>query len=160
MANLTPQAPRRGAKTHEPPAKVVSEKVKEEGKKVVSQAKSHAEDVASERKGAAVGFLKGLASAVDSGAEDLRQSGYSQSSGVATKAAREVEEFANTLAERAPRQLLDDLQDIARSRPVVFFGLALAAGFGATRYLKSSAASGKADTDSAYSTEATAEGDL
>lgn len=58
------------------------------------------------------------------------------------KAASRVEEFSDTVQHGDLSDLARGLQDFARRQPTAFLGLAVLAGFGAVRFLKSSASDG------------------
>jgi hypothetical protein len=62
------------------------------------------------------------------------------------KAALQIENAADALRDGNFNDLIQGAQRFARSQPTAFFGLALLAGFGAVRFLKS--ASGVSDRDS------------
>jgi hypothetical protein len=62
------------------------------------------------------------------------------------KAAVQIENAADALRDGNFNDLIRGAQRFARSQPTAFFGLALLAGFGAVRFLKS--ASGESDRDS------------
>lgn len=55
------------------------------------------------------------------------------------RAALQVDELSDRVKSGDFNELLRDAQDFARRRPTVFLGLAVLAGFGAVRFLKSSA---------------------
>ncbi|RED37619.1 hypothetical protein BJ123_107193 [Rhodopseudomonas thermotolerans] len=57
------------------------------------------------------------------------------------KAANKVEDISDTVQRGDLSDLVHGVQDFARRQPTVFLGLAVLAGFGAVRFLKSSAAS-------------------
>src|SRR5262249_15968515 len=65
-----------------------------------------------------------------------------QSPGVANsirEAARKVEDFSEHLNGRSVDELLKSSSELARSQPLLFIGLSVAAGFAMARFLKSSA---------------------
>jgi hypothetical protein len=69
--------------------------------------------------------------------QQLRNQGQGPVAEYADKAADQVERFAGYLRENDADQLLDEARGFARRRPAIFVGSAVALGFFATRFLKS-----------------------
>lgn len=63
---------------------------------------------------------------------------------MAAHSADTLERFSETLRNKDLDGLLREVQDFARSQPAMFLGMAVAAGFLATRFLRSSASQGTA----------------
>lgn len=61
------------------------------------------------------------------------------------KAAAQVENISDTVRQGDIEDLIDSAQKFARHQPTAFLGLAVLAGFGAVRFLKSSAAAGRGE---------------
>jgi hypothetical protein len=59
------------------------------------------------------------------------------------KAAAKVEDISDTVQRGDVSDLLKGVQDFARRQPTAFLGLAVLAGFGAVRFLKSSSSAGE-----------------
>ncbi|MDO9383555.1 MAG: hypothetical protein Q7T86_11890 [Hyphomicrobiaceae bacterium] len=53
----------------------------------------------------------------------------------------QVKAFSENLTSRSPRELVDDVQDLARNNPAMFLGATALVGFAVSRFLKSSAPS-------------------
>ena len=70
--------------------------------------------------------------------QQLQNQGQGSVAQYADKAADQVERFSHYLRENEVDQLLDEARSFARRRPAVFLGGAVALGFLATRFLKSS----------------------
>jgi hypothetical protein len=82
--------------------------------------------------------IQGFARAITSAANELE----GQSPGVARSvrsAAQKVESFSNNLNGRSIDELLKASGDFAKSQPLLFVGMSVAAGFALARFLKSSA---------------------
>jgi hypothetical protein len=116
----------------------VGAELKDEGRRLMEDAKASALQLAAERRDMATAYVSALASAARSGASELEQSGYTRSAGTITRASHDVQGLAEDLSKRSPTSLLSDLEDFARERPVLTFSLAFAAAFGATRFLRTS----------------------
>ena len=101
-------------------------------------AKSAADQAVRDQRDALADYVSALAHAADRGADDLDSSGYGRSAAAVSRAAEEVEGFAERLHGRAPGELWTDLEDFARDHPALTFGAGFAAAFGITRFLKSS----------------------
>ncbi len=74
--------------------------------------------------------------------QQLRNQGQGPVAEYADKAADQVERFAGYLRENDVDELLNDARGFARRNPAVFLGSAVALGFLATRFLKSSSEEG------------------
>lgn len=116
----------------------VGAELKDEGRRLMEDAKASALQLAAERRDMATAYVSALASAARSGADELEQSGYKRSAGTIKRTSHDVQDFAEDLSKRSPTSLLSDLEDFARERPVLTFSLAFAAAFGATRFLRTS----------------------
>src|SRR5919202_3846266 len=75
-------------------------------------------------------------------AQQLRKQGQGSVGQYADKAADQVERFSGYLRETDVDQILDEARGFARQRPALFLGSAVALGFFATRFLKSSSGQG------------------
>ncbi|HEX7155485.1 MAG TPA: hypothetical protein VF618_28730 [Thermoanaerobaculia bacterium] len=102
-----------------------------------------------------------LVSEIGNLASILRQAGESGDAGftgrLASVAAERVERFASTADGKELDDLLQDLESFARRNPAVFVGSAMAIGFLASRFIKSSArglATAGRDVEGHYSNEA------
>lgn len=120
------------------PTRNIGDELKDEGRRLIEDAKASAFQLASDRRDAATAYVGALAGAARSGADELDQSGYSRSAATIERASKDVASFAERLSKRSPANLVADLEDFARERPVLMFSLAFAAAFGATRFLRTS----------------------
>jgi ABC-type transporter Mla subunit MlaD len=103
-----------------------------------SQAAERLREEANTQKNAGAQYASGVAEAMRRAArefdKDLPIAGT-----YLRRAASQVEELSDRVKSGDLNELLRDAQDFARRRPTVFLGLAVLAGFGAVRFLKSSA---------------------
>lgn len=74
--------------------------------------------------------------------QQLRKQGQGSVGQYADKAADQVERFSGYLRETEVDEILDEARGFARQRPALFLGSAVALGFLATRFLKSSSEQG------------------
>jgi hypothetical protein len=114
----------------------------EDTKKAVGAAsatlKDRARKVAEQQKQAGAEQIGGVASAVHGAAREIEHT-MPQAAGFVHNTATRLEEAAASLRERSVDDLFRSLNNFARSRPAVFFGGAVLAGFALSRLLKSSA---------------------
>jgi F0F1-type ATP synthase membrane subunit b/b' len=127
--------------TKEQAANVVGE-AKQQARDLVGEARGQAREQASTQKGKAVQGLHGLSDQLD----EMASSG----SGVAAEVARQVSERARGLAQHVdrhePAELLEQVRDYARRRPVVFLASCAVAGVLAGRLTKGLAAANSSDS--------------
>jgi hypothetical protein len=84
--------------------------------------------------------------------QQLRKQGQGPVAEYADKAADQVERFSGYLRETEVDEIMDEARGFARRRPALFVGSAVALGFFATRFLKSSSQEG---TSTGYGYEGT-----
>jgi hypothetical protein len=111
---------------------------KEQASAVWSDAKQTARAKVAEHQQAAAQDLGGVAAALHTAAHQL---GDQQQAGVARlteTAAKELEQLAVALRSKDVDAVWRDAEALARRQPVAFFAAAVAAGFVAVRFLKSS----------------------
>lgn len=100
-------------------------------------AKERAYDEVEARKGGVAQELRKLGEALDSSAQQVGSEGESLLSRPLAEVARFCKDASTSLSERGPRQLFSDVEELGRRQPALFFGMAMAAGFLATRLLRS-----------------------
>ena len=83
--------------------------------------------------------MQGIARALQSTGEQLREQDQDSIGQYADQAAEQVERFSNYLSEKDSEELINEVEDFARNRPAVFLGAAFLVGAAAARFLKSSA---------------------
>ncbi|HEX6113282.1 MAG TPA: hypothetical protein VFZ10_13325 [Geminicoccaceae bacterium] len=92
------------------------------------------------QKDAAVGRIEGVAHALRSASDDLRERGQPMVAEYSRQVAEGLESMANSLSRRNVDELVGSVEDFARQRPVAFIGGAMVAGFALARFMKSSSA--------------------
>lgn len=118
--------------------------IKAEGADVAEAAKDRALGFAEEQKQVGADQAEGLARAVHGAADNLQDTSP-QIAQYVHDAAAAMDGFARTLRSNSPGQLMGHAEDLARDRPVAFFGAAVLAGFALARFAKSSAAEARRD---------------
>jgi hypothetical protein len=102
--------------------------------------RQRARSAVDQQKDTAVGGIEGVAHALRSASDDLRERGQPW----AAESSRQVAEGLESLAKWVSRRNIDDVtgsvEDFARQRPVAFIGGAMVAGFALARFMKSSSA--------------------
>jgi F0F1-type ATP synthase membrane subunit b/b' len=111
------------------------------------QAEESAEDLrqralsaVDQQKEAAIGGIEGVAHALRSASDDLRERGQPLAAEYSRQVADGVESLANWVSRRNVDDVKGGLEDFARARPVAFLGGAVVAGFAIARFMKSSSA--------------------
>jgi hypothetical protein len=113
--------------------------VKEQAGAVLNDAKQIARGKIAEQQQTAASSLGSLAQALRKSAQELQGDGQQASvARIAQTAADGLERFSSSLRDKDLDGMLRDAQSLARRQPVLFFGAAVAAGFLAVRFLKSS----------------------
>jgi len=121
-------------------AKTMSRAVKDQAADLASGVGQELSKTAENQKTKGVETIQGFARAITSAADELE----GQSPGVARSirtAAQRVESFSNNLSGRSIDELLKASGVFAKSQPLLFVGMSVAAGFALARFLKSSAES-------------------
>jgi hypothetical protein len=119
-------------------------------KDLASSAQDRLQDKVAEQKGIGADYVNNFASAMRQAANHF-DSDVPVAGTYMRKAADQIETAADALREGNFSDLVQGAQKFARSQPTAFFGLALLAGFGAIRFLKS--ASSDSDRNVGTSTE-------
>lgn len=120
--------------------------VKSRGRQLADEARRGAARIADEQKQAAANYVLALASAINSGTQELERQGLRKTTSYASAAAEELTRLGNQISDRQPSQLLDDLETFARRRPALFFGAAFVTGVGLARFFKSAVTDKPAET--------------
>jgi hypothetical protein len=93
-----------------------------------------------QQKDAAVGGIEGMAQALRSASDDLRERGQPVVAEYSRQMADGLESMASWVSRRNIDDLVGGVEDFARQRPVAFMGGAVVAGFALARFMKSSSA--------------------
>jgi hypothetical protein len=111
--------------------------IKERAGAVWDDAKETARSKINEQKDAAAEGIGEVAGALRDAARRQRGDGAGEPfARITGSAADGLDRLSSTLRNKDVGAMLRDLDDFARNQPVAFFGLALAAGFLAVRFLK------------------------
>lgn len=129
--------PRSGDVSSGGTASNVKEKVRETASTLAHDAKEQAREQFDSRKGTAIGELDGLASALRRAGSELDNSSGMSGKVLSTVADR-IESFSRSLDGRDLDGIVHDVEGFARRNPAAFLGGAIAIGFLASRFLKSS----------------------
>ena len=108
----------------------------EAAKELASSAQDRLQDKVQEQKGLGADYVNNFAGAMRQAANHF-DSDVPVAGTYMRKAADHIETAADALREGNFSDLVQGAQKFARSQPTAFFGLALLAGFGAVRFLKS-----------------------
>ena len=111
--------------------------VRDEASALWSDAKDVAQSIARSQQRAAAQSLGDFAGALRHAAREV-DGDNAAASQVAASVAGSLERLSSTLREGDLNTLVRDAEDFARAQPLVFFGAAVATGFLAMRFLKSS----------------------
>ena len=105
---------------------------------VWNDTKQKARSILGGQQQAAAGGLGDFAGVLRKAAREMDGGRQSSVSRLAESAADGLEQFSGTLRNKDLNALMHDVESFARRQPVAFFGAAIAAGFLAVRFLKSS----------------------
>jgi hypothetical protein len=122
----------------------------EAARDLASSAQDRLQDKVAEQKGIGADYVNNFAGAMRQAANHF-DSDVPVAGAYMRKAADQIETAADALREGNFSDLVQGAQKFARTQPTAFFGLALLAGFGAIRFLKS--ASSESDRNVGTSTE-------
>ena len=137
----------RAAEAAQAEAEHLSERAREKTGELRRQAEDTAKGVrqrarsaVDHQKDAAVGRIEGVAHALRSASDDLRERGQPMVAEYSRQVAEGLESMADSLSRRNVDDLVGGVEDFARDRPVAFIGGAMVAGFALARFMKSSSA--------------------
>jgi hypothetical protein len=114
------------------------QQVKASAGKLLDDARDSAQLLANEKKDVAADELHDVAGALRNAAQ--RRSGDDPLLGLTGSAADGLDRLSNALRNKDVSVMMRDMESFARAQPVAFFGLALATGFLAVRFMKASRA--------------------
>ena len=123
----------RGAREPEGSA---AQRVRAEAGKLFDDAQASARSHFTEKKGVAADELHNVADALRDAAQ--RNSGSDPLLGMVGSAADGLDRISSALRNKDVGVMMRDVESFARAQPVAFFGLALATGFLAVRFMKAS----------------------
>jgi hypothetical protein len=126
-----------GAATAADAAHDTEQAVKERAGAIWNDARETARSKLNEQKDMAAGGLGEVAGALREAAQRQRNDGAGDSMAQLTSSAADgLDHLSRTLRSKDVGTMLRDMDNFARNQPVAFFGIALAAGFVAVRFLK------------------------
>jgi soluble cytochrome b562 len=102
--------------------------------------RERARSIADQQKHAAAGRVEGIAHALRTASDDLREQGQPMIAEYSRYAAEGLESMAQSLDRRDVDDFVEGVENFARQRPVAFLGGAMVAGFALARFMKSSSA--------------------
>jgi hypothetical protein len=117
-------------------------KAKETAVQAEQKAISEAQSTLQSQKEMAAQELQGVAKALRSTSDQLRQQDQGMFARYGNQAADQIERASTYLEQHDLEELLDETEDFARRQPELFIGGAFTLGLLAARFLKSSASSG------------------
>lgn len=110
----------------------------DQARSIANDTKETARAMLGEQQKAAASGIGDLAGALRKVARDMGDGQQAPMSRILEGAADGLERFSGSLREKDLNGLMHDVEGFARRQPVAFFGAAVAAGFLAVRFLKSS----------------------
>lgn len=125
-------------------AQQTSEQAKSLAEQARERAKEHTQTILEQQKSAAADQIGGLASALHQTADSLQQQNYGFIAQYTERAARSLEDMAESLRARDINELIGQCEQLARRQPALFVGSSVALGFAFARFFKSSAERGYA----------------
>ena len=120
-----------------PPAGQPASEPAREAKRTAGIAGRKAAELAAEGKASAARYVSGLSAAVEASCETLEREGHLQSAQALRRVAVEMDGLASSFDGKAGGEIVRELESFAHKRPGLFFGGALLAGFGLSRFLRS-----------------------
>ena len=115
------------------------ENAKQQAKAMASQAAEQGKTVVNQQKDTVAEQVDSVSGAIRGAAENLEQEGQPQTSHYVSMLADQIETLGRQLRNKDAGTLLRDAENLSRRAPFAFFAGALAVGFLASRFLKSSA---------------------
>ncbi len=127
-----------GAQSARQQIREVKDQVVDQAKNTLQQARERATSSLGESRTKIAEQIGGVAQAFHRTAEQLRTEHQTPIGNLADTAARQIEQVANYLRNKDPREMRQDLERVARRQPVAVVGGAFALGLVAARFFKSS----------------------
>lgn len=120
-------------------AKNIAREAQAKMAEVAGAATAQAKSFATENKGKIAQQVTAFAGALNRAAEELERSDQALVAGYAKDMADGIENMSTALRERGVDELMQNVQQFARTKPAAFLGMAALAGFAASRFAKASA---------------------
>ena len=116
----------------------VAQRTQQKAGQLADQARQQVKSRLATQKDQAAERLSPIKTALQETGQQLRNQDQGSVAQYADEAADQVERFSGYLRENDVDQIMDEVRNLARSRPALFLGGAAALGFFGTRFLKSS----------------------
>ena len=113
-----------------------TEELRSDAQQLGSSASNRIHSEVDARKGAAANQVKSVSSAFDKAANELDNDAPQWLKSAFEQGATQVRRFADTLEQKDSREILNDLQTLARNNPGTFLAGCAAVGFAAARVIK------------------------
>lgn len=110
---------------------------KRESRRVAEAAGRQAAALSETGKSSATNYMRGLSAAAEKSREALEGQGHKHSAQVLDRIAGEMRGLAESLEGKSAPEIYREIESFAHRRPALFFGGALLAGFGLSRFLTS-----------------------
>lgn len=114
----------------------LGEKMRNKSASLRDQASDKLHSVIDDGKEQVASTLDGLVTAAREISDRLQDGSYGPIGGYAQTAADTLEGWVRTVREKSVDELLDDGRELVRTQPAIAIGIAVAAGFALTRFLK------------------------
>jgi hypothetical protein len=111
------------------------ERARVKGDELVSEARDQAHAFAVEKRDGAASYVSDLADALDRATEVLSERGRSGSAQYAQMAVRRLHELGNRVDRQNVNSWIDEVESVARERPLLVFGGAFLLGYAFMRFL-------------------------
>ena len=119
-------------------ARQLATEIKESTGEALKSAKSAGNEFVIQQKDKLASRIEEYTDAVKAACESLRQDEKNPLAAPADKASHQLERLAQYVRQKQPMDFVNDLSDLARRRPEIFFGTMFVAGLAAVRFLKAS----------------------
>ena len=119
-------------------AQEVADRVKEQAKETGDKIKEQGRSLVNEQKARLGAEIHSYSAAAREAAERLKDESDTNLAQYVSTAADRLDRLGTRIQERGLSELVDDVEDIARRRPEVFFGGLFVAGLAVARFLKAS----------------------
>jgi hypothetical protein len=119
-------------------AREKASELKHQAEEVAHGLRERARSMADREKHAAVGRVEGVAHALRTASDELREQGQPMIAEYSQYAAEGLESMARSLDRRDLDDFVEGVEQFARERPIAFLGGAMVAGFALARFMKSS----------------------
>jgi hypothetical protein len=129
----TPTEPRKGTRRSGGPA---AEPQRESGR-IAEVAGQEAAKLSQDGKDSVTGYMHDICRAAETSCDVLKGQGHQYSADVIDRITADLNEVVSRLEQKTGGEIARELQSLAHRRPALFFGGALLAGFGFSRFLKS-----------------------